>query len=182
MCATCCRTEVVTTSIIVAASSYMVPGMSTAIAGVEHWSSEVEIVAMRIAQIDSEVPVAITPVEWAIEIGGIDKGLPLPVEQDIAQVQVAAFPIGAVYIVIAGNPHQIVEVDFVGSLVLFVCQVQLVGHLVGQEQCLVACLLVAHCFARSCIQQHHGQGYHYLFHNRIVLMVQHVLLLFTVQR
>ena len=150
------RTVVVRAVVVVAASSYMVPGMSTAIAGIEHRASEVEVVAMRIAQIDAEVPVAVAPVEWTIEVGGIDEGLPLPVEQDVAHIQVATFPVGAIHIVITGDPHQVVEVDFVGRLILLVGQVQLVGHLVGQEQGLVACLFVAHCVARSCCQQHHA--------------------------
>jgi len=146
----------------------MVPGMSAAIAGIEHGAPEVEVVAVRIAQIDSEVPVAVAPVEWAIEVGGIDEGLPLPVEQHIAHVQIAALPVGAVHIVVAGHPHQIVEVDLVGGLILLVGEVQLVGHLVGQEQGLVSGLLVAHGFARSCSEQHHGQGYHHLCHSRIL--------------
>ena len=168
-------TEVVTTSIVEPSSAYHVPGMSTAIAGVEHWASEVEVVAMRIAGINAEVPETIAPVEWAIEIASCTECLPLPVEQNVTHIQVTTLPVSAIYIVIACHPHQVVEVDFIGSLVLFVGQVQLISHLVRQEQCLVACLFVAHCLARCCYRQHCYQGYHYLLHHRNCYM-------FTVQK
>lgn len=54
--------EVFTTSYIVAASAIHVPGMTTTISGVEVWTTEVEIVAMRITGIDAEVPVTSIPV------------------------------------------------------------------------------------------------------------------------
>jgi hypothetical protein len=139
------------------------------------------MVAVRIAQIDAEVPETVTPVEWAIEIGGCTEGVPLPVQQDIAQIQIATLPIGAKHVVVACHTHQIVEVDFECSLILCVCQVQFVSHLVGQEEGLVPCLLVAHCLARCCYCQHCYQGYHHLLHNRIFLLVQQSSYLFTLQ-
>ena len=161
-----CRTEVVTTPVVVAASANDVPGMTATVAGIEHGASEVEVVTMRIARIDAEVPVTVAPVEWAIEIACLAESAPLPVEQDIAHVEIAALPIIAIHIVIARYPHQVVEINLVGSFVLLVCQIQLVSHLVSQEQSFVACLFVAHCLARCCYCQHCNQGYHHLLHNR----------------
>jgi hypothetical protein len=145
--------------------------MSTAIAGVEHRTTEVEVVTMWIASINAEVPETITPVEWTIEIGSCAECLPLPIQQNIAQVQVTTLPVVAIDIVITRHTHQVVEVDFIGSLILLVRQVQLVSHLVCQEQSLVACLFVAHCLARCCYRQHCYQGYHHLLHITFILIV-----------
>ena len=171
--ASCRGVEVVAPSVVVAASAYHMPGMSATIAGIEHRASEVEVVAVWIAGVDTEVPVAVAPVEWAVEIAGGDERVPLPVQQHVAQVLIAPLPVSAVHVVITGHPHQVVQIDFVGCLILLVGQVQLVGHLVRQEQSLVACLLVAHCIARSCESQHHCQGYHHLFHSRKCYVVRH---------
>ena len=148
-----------------------VPGVTAAIAGVEHGASEEEVVAVRIARVDAEVPVASFPVQGAVEVGGGNERVPLPVEQHVAQVLVAALPVGAVDIVVARHPHQVVQVNLVGGLVLFVRQVQLVGHLVGEEQCFVACLFVTHCLARCCYCQQCYQGYHRLLHHHEYLFV-----------
>ena len=156
-------------AIVVAVTSHHVPGMASAIGGIEYRASEVEVVAVRIAGIHSEVPVAVSPGQRAVEVRGCTEVCPLPVQQHIAQVSVAALPVAAIHIVVARDTHQVVEVDFVGSLILLVGQVQLIRHLVRQEQCLVSCLLIAHGLARSGYRQHH-QGYHYLLHRRIVFI------------
>ena len=174
--------EYCATAVIPASSSNTVPGVSASVAGIEHGAPEVEVVAVRIAGIDAEVPVAAFPVEWAIEVGGCAEGLPLPVEQDVAHVKVAALPIGSIHVVVGGYAHQIVEVDLVGCLILLVSQVQLVGHLVCQEQSLVACLLVAHCICARCHHQHSYQGHHHLLHIfSILCVIICCLLLLTLQ-
>ena len=161
-------TIVVAVSVVVAVSAMTVPGMPAVIGGIEVRTSEVEIVPMRVAQIDAEVPVASLPVEWAIEIAGGHEGVPLPVEQDIAHIEVTTLPVGAEHICPSCDAHEVVEVDLVGCFVLRVIQVQLVSHLVGQEQGLVASLLVAHGVGRSS-NCHHHQCEKQLLHNRIVL-------------
>ena len=90
--------EMFSVSVIVAAVSMNVPSMSAAISGIEGWTSEKEVVTVRITGIDAKVPVACLPVERTIEIGGCDVSLPLPVVQDITQVKVAALPIGAEHV------------------------------------------------------------------------------------
>ena len=71
--------EVVAMAMIVTMSAYYVPGMSATIGGIEYRTSEVEVVAVRIAAIDGEVPEAIKPVEWTEEVGCCAEGFPLPV-------------------------------------------------------------------------------------------------------
>ena len=79
-------TIVVAVAVIVAVTAMTVPGMTSAIGHIEVRISEVEIVTVRVAEIDAEVPVACLPVEWAVEIGGCHKGVPLPVEEYIAEI------------------------------------------------------------------------------------------------
>ena len=76
-------TEVISATVVVAAIAVDMPRMSATIGDIEVRTSEVEVVAMRIAGIDAEVPVAGLPVEGAIEIGGCQEGVPLPVEKNI---------------------------------------------------------------------------------------------------
>ena len=144
--------------------------MSTSIGGIEMWASEVEVVTPRVVAIDAEVPIACLPVEWAIEIGGCDECVPLPVEQNVAQIEVTALPIGTKHVVTPCYTHQIVEIDFVCSFVLFVCQVQLIRHLVGEKQGLVAGLLIAHGVCRNAECQHGQQCEKHLLHNRIIFI------------
>ena len=136
------RTIVAVMSFVVASASVVVPAVSTAIGHIEVWLSKVEVVTMRIAGIDAEVPVSSLPVKGAIEIGSCTEQIPLPGVEYVTQVQVAALPIGAEHIVITCYAHQVVQVDFIGCLVLCVCQVQFVSHLVSQEEGLSASLLV----------------------------------------
>ena len=137
--------EVVAVAMIVAVSAYSVPCVGTTIGVVEMGTSEVEVVTVRVAGIDAEVPVTGVPVERTIEIGCCYEGIPLPVKQDIAQIEITALPVCPVHIVTAGDPHQIVEIDLIGSFVLFVSEIQLISHLVSQEQSFFASLLIAHC-------------------------------------
>ena len=117
--------------------------MTAAIGIKEGRVSEVEERAVRIACVDSEVP-TVEPVERAIEVVGQAEGIVLPVEQYVVEVEVAHLPIGTIEVVNSIDAHKVVEVDFVGSLVLVVGEVELIGHLVGEEQGLLACLLVSH--------------------------------------
>jgi hypothetical protein len=137
--------EVVSMSMIVTMSAYTMPGMCAMIGHIEVRTTEVEVVTMWITTIDTEVPVTSLPIEWTIEIGGCYKGVPLPLEQDIAQIEVTTLPIGSEHIVASCHPHQVVEVYLISCLVLFVSQIQLISHLISEEEGLVAGLLVAHC-------------------------------------
>ena len=91
-------TEVVSVSVVVATVAMDMPGMTSTIGGIEGWTPEEEVVAVWIAGIDAEVPVACFPVERTIEIGGCDVSLPLPVVQDITQVEVTTLPIDTEHI------------------------------------------------------------------------------------
>ena len=160
-------TEMISVAIVVAAIPVDVPRMSATIGDIEMWASEVEVVTVRIAGIDAEVPVACLPVEGTVEIAGCQEGIPLPVEKDITQIEVATLPVDAKHVGATCHTHQIVEVDLITSLVLLVGEVELIGHLIGQEQSLSAGLLETHGGGRDCDCQHRHQGHQHLFHNRI---------------
>ncbi len=124
--------------------------MSAPIDGIEVRATEEEVVTMRIAGVDAEVPVAPVPIERTIEVEGIEVGAILPVEQNVAQIEVALPPVGPVEVVVSVYSHKVVEIDLVGCLVLLVGQIKFIRHLVGEEQCLLTCLLIAHCVCRDC--------------------------------
>ena len=146
------------TSVIPAASAVHAPAVSTVVGHVEVGTTEVEIGAIGIAGIDAEVPVASLPIERTIEITCLEIGAILPVEQDIAEVEVTTFPIDAVKVGLRVDIHQIVEVDLVGSLVLFLGQVELIRHLVGKEESLLASLFVTHGVGLDCESEQCCEG------------------------
>ena len=147
----------------------------------EVWATEVEVVAVGIACVDAEVPVSSLPVEGAIEVGGSEIGLILPVEQDVAQVEVALLPVDAIEVGLGVDTHQVVKIHFVGGLVLLLGQVKLVSHLVGEEQCLLACLLIAHCIGCHCHGDQCCQGDQYSLHSCMIFVVNTLCYCFTMQ-
>ena len=174
--------EVVATVLVEAAAAVCPPAVPTTVGSIEVGRAKVEVVAARIAGVDAEVPVASLPVERTEEIGGSAEGIPLPAVEDIAQVLVATLPPDAVHVVIATDAHQVVQVNLVGCLVLRVGEVQLVGHLVGEEQGLVAGLLIGHGVGAQCQRQHGHQGENHLLHSRIVFrgLVEFTIYRFTI--
>lgn len=152
------------TTVIPASSTVHAPAVTATIDSIEVRPSEVEIVAVGIACIDAEVPVAGVPVEWTIEIGGFNISAILPVEQYVAEVQVTVLPVDAVEVLPAADVHQVVEVDFVGSLVLFLRHIQFIRHLVCQEESLLTSLFVTHGVCRCCEGEQCCEGDDKLFH------------------
>lgn len=118
--------------------------MPPTVHGVKVGCTKIKVVTVWIAGVHTEVPIACVPVEWTIEITGVAVHAILPIEQNITQIQVAALPVEAVQVVIVVNAHQVVEVDFVCSLILVIGEVELVCHLVRQEKSLPTRLVVTH--------------------------------------
>ena len=122
----------------------MIPGMASGVGEHEVRTTEEEVVAMRIARIDTEVPEAIAPVERTVEVRGTAVSAILPVEQDVAQVEVALPPVDTVEVVVVVNTHEVVEIDLIGCFILLVGEVKLIGHLIREEKRLIARLAVTH--------------------------------------
>jgi hypothetical protein len=136
------RAEVVMTALVIASAAIVAPAVTATIGQVEMWTTEIEVVAMRIAGIDAEVPYTSLPVERAVEVGSCAKQIPLPAIEDITDIQVATLPVQSKHVALTGDAHQIIQVNLIGSLILCVRQVQLIGHLVRQEKGLSASLFV----------------------------------------
>ena len=151
----------------VPSTGMVVVAMSASVAVVEGWPAVIVIVVV-IVQVDGEEPSSASPVYGMIEIVRCREEAPLPVVQDSSQV---CIPIGqevAVEVIVRVEPHQIVEVDLVSILILFVVEIQLVGHLVGQVQSLLSGLFVSHSIdvQQSC--KHRNKSENVTSHNLVV--------------
>lgn len=71
-------TIVVVSMFVVAATTVHSPAMSAPIGDIEAGTTEIVVITIRVAGIDAKMPVAGTPIEWAIEISGCTESIPLP--------------------------------------------------------------------------------------------------------
>jgi len=144
--------------VVPAVSAVHPPAVSATIDGIEVGRSKIEVAAMGITCVDAEVPETTAPVKRTIEIGGFNKSTILPIEQDITEVEITTLPVGAIEVGLRVDTHQIVEVDLIGCLVLFLGQVELIRHLVGKEECLLASLFVTHGVCLDCESEQCCEG------------------------
>lgn len=126
------------------------PRVASAVAYVHHRTVKVEVVAVRIACVDAEVPQTVAEVERTIEVAGGAVCAILPVEEHVAEVHVTIAPVRSVEVVVCVYADEVVEVYLVSRLILVVCEIEFIRHLVCEEQCLLACLLIAHCVYGDC--------------------------------
>ena len=145
--------KIVPAVIVVATSSVASPAMSSTVRDVHGGMTEIEIGAV-IASIDSKMPATCAPVERTIEICCGLECRPLPVEQDITQVEIASCPVRTIDVISARHTHQIIQVNLVGCLILSIVEVELISHLVGEEESFPTSLLITHSFHRCCYRQH----------------------------
>ena len=139
-----------TTSMIPAPTAIHPPTMTATVLYIKVWTTEEEVVAMRITGIDAEVPETARPIKRTVEIAGCAKGIVLPIPENIAQVEVTLPPIYAIKVVVIIDTHEIIEVNLISSLVLVISKIQFVCHLIREEECLLASLLIAHGMGRYC--------------------------------
>ena len=130
-----------------------------------------------IAVVDVEHPCSGVPRHGAVEIVEAEEPVVLPGGEYMAKVSVAAVPPRSVDIVAAVHAHEVVEVDFVDSLILCLGEVELVRHFIGKEEGFGARLVVCHCCGRDGYRHHHCQDHH-LLHDCIFLKV--ILTLFLI--
>lgn len=138
-----------------APSAVVVPAVAATVSYVHVRPAEIKIMAARIAGVYGEMPHSGCPVQRPVKVRGGAERAVLPVKEDVAEVEVALPPVCAVEVVWRVDAHQVVQVHFISGVVLCLGQVQLVCHLVRQEQSLVARLFVAHrpCGGREGEQQ-----------------------------
>jgi len=130
----------------------------------------VEVVAIVVA-IDGEEPAACTPSDRTEEIVGCKKQAVLPVVQDAAQVVQTIVVITTIEVGRRTNPQKIVEVDFVGIVILLVVEVEFVCHLVRQVEGFCLCATETHCIGTRVGYHRKHQGENNLFHSSVVLIV-----------
>ena len=89
-----------------------------------------------IVRVNCECPSTSLPSHGAIEVGQSHVLVVLPRSQHEAQVCVTTIPPDAKHVAMTVQAHQVVEVDLVDCLILCSCEIQLVSHLVREEQSL----------------------------------------------
>jgi hypothetical protein len=148
VCTMCSTMSVNKVCVIPRTTTIVMPSMSASIGYIEMWTTEIEVVTMRIASVDAEVPITSLPPQRAIEIACCTESLILPVEKYISQILITMNPVVCKHIIVCINAQQIVEVHFVCSLILLLIEVKLIRHLICKEQSLLAGLFVTHRISR----------------------------------
>ena len=111
----------------------------------EHrWTGIVEMASV-VVRVHCKRPAAGLPCYRTIEVGECHILVELPAVQDIAEVSVTAIPPDAEDITVSVQAHQVVEIDLIDCLILCSGEIELVSHLVREEEGLVLCCVIAHC-------------------------------------
>jgi hypothetical protein len=107
---------------------------ASAIAAVCPGAIHHEVAAIRIYTVDPELPAAVTPSQRTIEILQPEEVLVLIARQYPLYLIVALLPHVAIEIKGRTYTHEVVEVDLIDRFILRRREIQLIGHLVRQEQ------------------------------------------------
>ena len=139
--------------------------------GHEHCGTVEEHPSDTVAGVDGERPATSAPDDGTVEPLTGHEAVVLPGAEHITQVAVANFPPKTEHVGAGIYVEQVVEVNLIHCLILCRCQSELVGHLVREEEGLVASGIVRHCCGGHDYRHHHHQGHH-LLHVFYVLMVE----------
>jgi restriction endonuclease Mrr len=135
--------------------------MTSAITAVDGGTLVVEEFVVNIARTQGKREiVAAHPNHGTIEIYDLGVAIPLPGAEDVTEVGVAAHPEDAIEIRPVVEAKHIIEVDFIDSLVLREAEVELIGHLIREEEGFLASLGEAHGCGRGNYRHHQDQGHH----------------------
>ena len=129
-----------------------------------HVRTVVEETANGIVTVDGIVPCATVPEEGMQEVVCSSKQRVLPIQQDVTQVGIAIGQVVTVGIVCGLHTQQIIQVDLIAVFILLFVQIQLIGHLVREEQSLLASLVIAHGGNRGECHEGEREGENHLFH------------------
>ena len=120
------------------------------------------------------------PSQRTIEVGQADVLVILIGGQNELKVSIPTAPPSTIHVVTSVNTHHVVQIDLVDCIILCICQVQLVGHLVGQIQGFFLSLFITHCV--GCDGHRHQNCHkHHLLHNQFSysLELDNLFLVFT---
>lgn len=98
-----------------------------------HLRGLTEVVTTIVARVDIEHPASPTPSDGLVEVYSGDIDTILPCVQHEAQVGVPSVPVHSEHILLIADGEEVVQVDFIDSLILIHCQMQLIRHLVTEE-------------------------------------------------
>lgn len=117
----------------------------------KHTGMIVVEVTHAVVAVDWEVPSATQPGDGIQKVVRGGEYAPLPIEEDVAKVGIAVCEVVAIdNVALRGEAEEVVEVDFVAVVVLLVVEVELVGHLIGEETGFFASTFVAHSVSGEC--------------------------------
>ena len=139
--------------------------------GHEHCGTVEEHSSGTVAGVDGEGRTGVGPDDRTVEPLAGQEAVILPGAEHIAQVAVADVPPEAKHVGPAIEVEQVVEINLIHCLILCCYESELVGHLVTEEEGLVACCGVRHCCGGDGYRHHHHHGQD-LLHCLIVLMVE----------
>lgn len=148
-----CRTSV---GIEAHAMFMAIAEMSAAVNVIDPWRAIIEQ-GGGVDGVNRQEPSGGSPQNGAEEIGGcLEQGI-LPIIEDATQVCIAIFQINARGIACCADVHQVVQVNFIGVVVLLVVKVELIRHFVCEEPGPVAGFFVGHGMdaGQSCEECNH---------------------------
>ena len=156
-----------------------VPAVVSTPVGYEDRGMVAEETSPVISSVDAVSPSASVPDDRTVEVVGSHIAVELCRREHHPQVAVAHAPPCTIDIGAGVDAHEVVEVDFIDSLILCFREAEFVGHLVAEEEGFVACLVVCHCAGRDGYRHHHCQSHH-LFH--IAFLLRFYLFSFSVAK
>ena len=117
--------------------------VTTLVGHIHLWMRIIEMASV-VVSVHCKRPAACLPCYRTIEVRESHILVVLPAVQDIAEVSVTAIPPDAEDITVSVQAHQVVEVNFIDCLILCSGEVELVSHLVREEEGFVLCCVIAH--------------------------------------
>ena len=140
---------------LVPANVVVLLAVLSAVVAVRAWHGVVHLRAVGVARVHLEHH-AVAPFGRRVEVVGLVELAVLHRREHEVDVVVAAAKVRALDVLRRVYRHEVVEVDFVHGVILRLVKPQLVGHLVGEEQCFLAGLVIAHGPRRQHSQCHDG--------------------------
>ena len=80
-----------------------------------------------------------------VKVFRLQEAAVLPAGKNVSELICATVPVDPEDIGSTNEACKVVEIDFIDCLVLIICKIQLVGHLIGEEERLLAGSCGGHC-------------------------------------
>ena len=141
---------VVTILMVVIGKMHIVMGLlvifsgAGSVVGVNLGRSRAEETVACITVVDCEIQHTLAESHRSVEVFGIEEKFILPAGKYISEFICTAAPVDSEDVSSTNQTIEIVEIDFIDSVVLVIGKVQFIGHLVGEEKRFAACPFVAH--------------------------------------